>query len=442
MDQQSYRETDDERGRSSGEHSTGQPARRTVGQTGYRTNVRTTYHANDPVADGTTDRTANRTTYRSQPGNTRSSQSRRSTQQARSYRSSYGEGGGATGRGSTRAGSGGWQPRQTSGYGRQVYAGASPSAWQRLLDAMPDNVWVSRAIVVVALLLLVFILFNLVTCIGGALAPKSESTGDTAAAEAAGEGQEQSEQAAQAAAAAQGVESPWTDDGRFSTGDTALDTYVKQLCDEHTSSGATFDQGAYDTYIYVSRTDYVERENNQSPWGETWDVEYAKQYFEAGNKGNCYNFAAVTEYVLKYFGYSDAEAEPCIVKLESGAWGDHGLVFVTNKVDGKRCIVDDALSANGWMLDINDYDYDVRNIAQNSTIKGNVDALDDDDNPTPIPPGELTEEASNDTANAAGDATGAEGAEGEATEEEYYDESADEQGYTADGEEPSEEEWQ
>ena len=282
----------------------------------------------------------------------------------------------------------------SGGLGSAGGLGSSSAPLQRITDALSGNVWVARAVVFVAVLLLIFILFNLVTCIGGALAPKTESQEASAQAENA-EGAQESESASGGAMAVtmmEGVESPWTENGRFSTGDSDLDNYIKAVCDAHTSEGATYDQAAYDTNIYISRTSYVERENNQSPWGPTWDVEYAKQFFDEGEKGNCYNFAAVTEYVLKYFGYSDAEAEPCIVKLESGAWGDHGLVFVTNKVDGKRCIVDDALSADGWMLDINSYDFDVRNIAQNSTIKGNVDALDDDDNPTPIPPGELTEE--------------------------------------------------
>ena len=283
-----------------------------------------------------------------------------------------------------------------SSYGsRNVYVGQEPTVIERVTNMLPDNVWVNRAILLAIILILIFILFNLVTCIGGAITGQSSQTSsnDAAAtqasagaenATASGEGQNNN-------GGGQGVESPWTDDGRFSTGDSALDNYIKQLCDEHSTAGASFDKNAYDAYIYVSRTDYVERKNNQSPWGPTWDIEYAKQYFDEGNKGNCYNFCAVYEYILKYFGYSDAEAEPCVVKLDSGSWGDHGLVFVTNKVDGKRCLVDGALSANGWMLDINAYDYDVRNINQNSSIKGNVDAIDDDNNPTPIPAGELTE---------------------------------------------------
>lgn len=297
------------------------------------------------------------------------------------------------------------------------------------MGILPNNIWVNRAIAIVIILIIVVIIFNLVTCIGGALAPKQDSSESAASADATAS---QSAAASSAAAATtQGVSSPWTDDGRFSTGDSALDNYIKELCDEQAAPGTTFDKGAYDTYIYVSRTDYIERENNQSPWGENWDIEFAKQYFEEGRSGSCYNFAAVTEFVLKYFGYSDAEAEPCIVKLESGAWGDHGLVFVTNKVDGNRCIVDDALSANGWMLDINAYDYDVRNINQNSTIKGNVDALDDDDNPTPIPPGELTEPSSNGNENT----ETSDDTDNTVTEEDQeYDQSEDESYETDEGE--------
>ena len=97
----------------------------------------------------------------------------------------------------------------------------------------------------------------------------------------------------------------------------------------------------------------------------------------------------MTEYVLKYFGYDDAEAEPCVVALQSGAYGDHGLVFVTNRATNSRCIVDDAMGYDGWMLGIDDYDYDIRNIDQNAQVQGNIDVVDDE--PMHIPPGELTE---------------------------------------------------
>jgi len=248
--------------------------------------------------------------------------------------------------------------------------------------------------------ILALLLFNLGSCIGRSIAGvPADSAGqeqsqaqDTGAesADSAASGASESAAASEATSSANvGVESPWTDNGRFSTGDNELDEYIKKLCDEHSKEGATFEQNAYDTYVFVTQTDYVERANNQSPWGEGWDVEYAKQYFVEGMDGNCFNFAVVVEYVLKYFGYSDAEGEPCVVHLQSGDWGDHGLVFVTNKADGKRCIVDPALGTNGWMLDIDSYEYDIRNINQNTSIKGNVDAISDE--PMQVQPGELTE---------------------------------------------------
>ena len=116
-------------------------------------------------------------------------------------------------------------------------------------------------------------------------------------------------------------------------------------------------------YCAVVWGEYIESDDNQEPLGPNWDIEYAKQYITAGG-GNCYNFCAFNEYVLKYFGYSDAVAEPCIVLRQSGDYGDHGLVFVTNIENGKRCLCDSAFGSNGWMVDINEYTMQVRNIGQ------------------------------------------------------------------------------
>ncbi len=312
--------------------------------------------------------------------------------------------------------------------------GSGEGPLQSIMDKLPgDNVWVKRGILIAAALIVVLILANLVTCAAGALSGGASKASSSTAASASSEA---ASSQASSTTAKQGVASPWTDDGTFSTGDSTLDAYIKDVCDKHSKDGATYDENAYDTYIFVSRTDYVERQNNQSPWGPTWDVEYAKQYFEEGDSGNCYNYAAVVEYVLKYFGYSDAEAEPCVVALESGAWGDHGLVFVTNKKDNKRCIIDSSLSANGWMLDGDSYQYDIRNINQNSTIQGNVDVLGDNDTPTRIPAGELTETEGSSAASAASEDEAEEVDEGlteeNADEEAYYEEGTDEEVYYED----------
>lgn len=278
-------------------------------------------------------------------------------------------------------------PRQAQGGYRPA-----PSPLEGLLQDFP---WIRYVLAGVALILAVVLLVNLFSCIAGAVAGPAPADTQTVASSSASEGTSESTSSS-TEASQEGVESPWTDNGRFSTGDAELDAYVKQVCDEHSTTGAPFDENAYNTNLFISQTDYIERASNQSPYGVGWDVEYAKQYFEKGNSGNCYNFCAVTQFVLRYFGYSDAEAQPCIVHLQSDSWGDHGLVFVTNKVNGQRCLVDDALSADGWMLDIDAYEYDVRNIDQHATVKGNVDALDDDNEPRHIEPGNLTPGHEND----------------------------------------------
>lgn len=276
------------------------------------------------------------------------------------------------------------------------YAGrtsSAPNGPSGIFDALPWLRWVLAAL---AALVAIIIVVNIASCVGGAISggqaespaeTTSESTEENAGSESAAGSESTSSSTTQAQ---QGVVSPWTESGYFTTGDSTLDEYIKKMCDEHSTEGETFDKNAYNTFIWLSQdTDYVEREENQSPYGVGWDAEYAKQFFEKGNSGNCFNFVAVCQYMLQYFGYSDAEAQPCVVELESGSWGDHGLVFVTNKVDNKRCLVDVALSSNGWMLDVDAYSYDIRNIEQNPTVKGNADVI--DDGPTTIAPGNLTE---------------------------------------------------
>lgn len=279
---------------------------------------------------------------------------------------------------------------------RSTYVGRQPSFGEQIGDIAAGNPWLQRGIVVVLVVVAILLIANVVSCVGGTLAPAEPDNAaveasSSASADESSPSSSSSESESSSSAAQAGVVSPWTTSGYFSTGDSALDNYVKEFCDQHSTEGKSFDANAYDANLVIStQADYVERENNQSPWGPDWDVEYAKQFFESNNSGNCYNFAAVTQFILQYFGYEDAEGQPCIVELESGNWGDHGLVFLTDKTTGKRAIVDDAMGTNGWMLAIDTYSYDVRNINQNATVKGNTDVLDDDDNPTPIPPGELT----------------------------------------------------
>lgn len=147
-----------------------------------------------------------------------------------------------------------------------------------------------------------------------------------------------------------GVEDPWSPTGYFTTGDAELDQLVKNYCDSQAQDGLDAGDNAYYTYLHISWIDYVENDQNQRPWDVEgdWRITYAKQCF-TNMTANCYEFAAAIQYIMRYYGYADAIAEPCLVLRQSGNWGDHGLVFLTS-LDGRQCLIDASLSSNGWLL--------------------------------------------------------------------------------------------
>ena len=225
-----------------------------------------------------------------------------------------------------------------------------------------------RIIIAVAAIILIILLFNLVTCaVKGGGDSKQSSAASSAATQvtqtSSGAAASSASSASTTPASTEGVEDPWVEGGRFTTGDAELDKMVKQFCDDNSNKDLSASENAFNVYCAVVWGEYIESDDNQEPLGPNWDIEYAKQYITAGG-GNCYNFCAFNEYVLKYFGYSDAVAEPCIVLRQSGDYGDHGLVFVTNIENGKRCLCDSAFGSDGWMVDINEYTMQVRNIGQ------------------------------------------------------------------------------
>ena len=154
-----------------------------------------------------------------------------------------------------------------------------------------------------------------------------------------------------------GVEDPWSPTGYFTTGDAELDQLVKNYCDSQTQDGLDAGDNAYYTYLHISWIDYVENDQNQRPWDVEgdWRITYAKQCF-TNMTANCYEFAAAIQYIMRYYGYADAIAEPCLVLRQSGNWGDHGLVFLTS-LDGRQCLIDASLSSNGWLLPASSLSY-------------------------------------------------------------------------------------
>lgn len=230
----------------------------------------------------------------------------------------------------------------------------------------------NRIIAAVVLIVIIFLLVNLVTCVAhgiggsqGRAAPEvavSASGASEASSLVATVNDRASQQAAATVPADQGVEDPWVPGGRFTTGDAELDQMVKDWCDSNSRDDLNAADNAFNAYCGAMWAEFVERDDNQYPTGPTWDITYAKQGL-SGNGVNCYEQVAVGEYILKYFGYAEAYAEPCFILRQSGEYGDHGLLYVTD-MDGRKCLCDPAFGANGWMLDADVYTVKLMDVGQ------------------------------------------------------------------------------
>ena len=162
------------------------------------------------------------------------------------------------------------------------------------------------------------------------------------------------------AAAKDGVEDPWTKSGTYTSGDTVLDGEVKAFVDSKVNKDSmSLADATLEIYKGIAWSDYVERDSAQKPKGKNWRSEYARMYYENSCSGNCYEFAAFLMYCLQYLGYDDATAEGLLIELESGSWGDHAVVFVTN-TDGSKCMCDTARGTNGYMISANSYNMKVQ----------------------------------------------------------------------------------
>ncbi len=156
-----------------------------------------------------------------------------------------------------------------------------------------------------------------------------------------------------------GVDDPWVASGTFTTGDATLDEEVKAFCDGICTTDQGRDEAAFAVYTAVALSESVERDDAQDPSGAQWRIDYARKYYEHDCSGNCYEFSAFIMYCLRYLGYDDALAEGVILEYQSGDWGDHCLVFVTNE-DGESCLCDTSLGVDGWMLSSGVYNYEVQ----------------------------------------------------------------------------------
>lgn len=168
----------------------------------------------------------------------------------------------------------------------------------------------------------------------------------------------ETDRSAAAAASTTGVDSPWISTGKFTTGDTTLDGEVKEFCDSHATQDMSKEDAVLEVYKAIAWSEYYERDDAQHPAGKDWRIEYARKYYEHDCSGNCYEFACFLMYCMRYMGYEDALAEGVEIEFESGSWGDHGIVFVTN-TDGTPSLLDTARGLDGWMLSTDVYNYKI-----------------------------------------------------------------------------------
>lgn len=163
-----------------------------------------------------------------------------------------------------------------------------------------------------------------------------------------------------------GVSDPWTKSGTFSTGYEDLDEQVKTFCDAFSKDGLSAQENARNVYNNIVWGAYVNRAESEAPGGANWDVAAARQYLstarpEAGEvgEGDVYDYAAITSFCLRYFGYGDAIALP-VVTLDGS---QSALCLVTNG-KGYECVVDPTYGTEGWMLDRYMYSIVVDDIGQ------------------------------------------------------------------------------
>ena len=158
----------------------------------------------------------------------------------------------------------------------------------------------------------------------------------------------------------QGVESPWTDTLLFTTGNATLDEQVKTFCDALSKSSDSAEKNAHAVFDVIVQSDFEPRTLSDMPTGADWALGAAHHYFISakpkegvGGKGDFYEFAAVTEFCLRYFGYDDAIAAP-VMGIDTGGGVGTALCFVTDKKGDAR-VCDPYYSTNGWMLEQSKY---------------------------------------------------------------------------------------
>ena len=166
-----------------------------------------------------------------------------------------------------------------------------------------------------------------------------------------------------------GVESPYTYSGYFSTGNDELDLQVKTFCDAIADPTLEARDNAQRVFEKIVQSqNYTMRSASDKPGGPEWYLVCAEQYFASATpdqglpgSGDYYDYAAAISYCLRYFGFSDALAVP-LTDATGTSFGQ--AVVVVTDVSGTSCVCDPSKPYAGWMLDSYSQNLIVENIGQ------------------------------------------------------------------------------
>lgn len=117
------------------------------------------------------------------------------------------------------------------------------------------------------------------------------------------------------------------------TGDGTLDAAIDWVIATQTGTGP---DALRRTYDYVRHLSYLRQDHLGADWWN-WSVFAAVQFWNNGQRGNCYRFAAFTYWIVRGLGYDDVSIVPGKVLLSYGL-ADHAWTEI--RINGTPCIFD------------------------------------------------------------------------------------------------------
>ena len=130
-------------------------------------------------------------------------------------------------------------------------------------------------------------------------------------------------------------------DGKYTTGDTALDTYVRNAVRANTVDSDTLENNWKRLYKYAAGSDFRYLTRGLLTDGQTgWENEKALQMFQT-HKGNCYNYAAVATLLARSTGYQAVSMAGYAYMPQNGYYVNHGWTEIT--VEGVKYLADPQL---------------------------------------------------------------------------------------------------